>query len=303
MKSTKIILTFISILLISQFTFAAVDACPGTSKQLSYSSSNVPAGQTCRPTAPAGFDTPAEPIINTSGSWTITVPDVSVGTKTFNLSCGSAPAVSSTDSLNVLDKNSQTCCVVSSGNTKEWRDGACLLPIGPITLTGGSCIIPAGASSCNNTITWTSANNPAPAVVDDFNGTVISNLASGSVSYSTPRGTRNVVLRNTSSASPILATTPISAECGAGHVFSGGVCVPIPVSVTLTAPNCTIAYNASSCNVTATWNHVSGLVPSSVSYSDDRYSPATIIAPSGSRLINITAPNTTVSTWVGGVSR
>jgi hypothetical protein len=129
MKITKILLTFISFLLISQFSFAAADACPGTNETLNYSVSNVPAGQACGDlVVPLNFSPISAPTLTNgaaSDSWTIPVPNnANLGTNQFSLSCGLS-AVVSIDSLNVLDKDSQTCCGTGASAGKVWNGSSC----------------------------------------------------------------------------------------------------------------------------------------------------------------------------------
>jgi hypothetical protein len=297
MKFFKYLFSFLFLLTLSiNFSLAAgtLDVCPGQDATLQWTSTGaVSCGGGLQNGNPiCNF------VANLGGSQPITNPQSGC---TVNYSCSNAAPTPASDfaTLNVV--NGPSCCnLYSQVGLPVWNGTTCVAnPTGSIT--GGTCTIFPEQSSCNNTISWTSNNNPAPAVVDDFNGTVISNLASlpvGGVAYSTPYGTRNVILKN--GATPIAPAAQISAVCSANHFFVAGVCKSGEVVVTLTAPNCTIAYNEASCNVDAIWKHTSGLIPGTVIFSHDGYSPAYTAANSGTKQVAITAPNTTYNTWVGG---
>ena len=114
MKILKYTLTIISFLIISQLTFANA-ACLGQPTTLNYSSSGIPSGQSCSiPVVPINFAAPATPTANTSGAWTITVPNNAAGgNQAFSLTCGTGV--------------SQTTGGASLGvdATKVWNGSAC----------------------------------------------------------------------------------------------------------------------------------------------------------------------------------
>lgn len=294
MKIIKIALTIISFLLISQITFAAVDACPGETKLLNYSASNVPADQTCTPQAPIGFNTPPAPVLvngAASGVWSIAVPDVAPGPYGFSLSCA-APAVSSADTLNVLDKDSETCCGTGPTTGKVWLNGACVVPVvvptcvapqvlnvaantcgnptpnGTISASPSPCTIAYNASNCASTITWSSGYTSAPNVLLDNITNFSTGVANGTQAFPYVAHGGNIfqirdggnVLDSVTVSGVCVNTTEWSASavkcvCPVGKAWDGTSCeVSLTPSGTISATpaSCTILPDESTCRATTT---------------------------------------------------
>ena len=224
MKITKIVLTFISFLFISQISFAAVNACPGQSRDLTYSSTNVVSG-TCITNADDPFIAPPAPAINSSGVWPISVSNNTLpGSYSFGLTCGGTPATG--DTLNVLDQNSQTCCGLATGPSagKVWNGTTCVVPACGNGLAASyqpTCTCPSGqsivGSACQLTCT-------APQVL---------NAAQTACVLPTPTCVLPQVLN-----------------------AAGDTCIlPTPNGTISANPNpCRIAYNASNCASDITWS-------------------------------------------------
>ncbi len=123
MKFTKIILTFISFLIITNYSFA-LNACPGQSVNLDYSVAGVDfvGGESCNDVdVPSPFVPPPKPTSNTNGTWVIPVPSVAPGSYNFTLTCGGGGAVSSVDTLTVLSP-ADPACVIVTPPPLSWTD-------------------------------------------------------------------------------------------------------------------------------------------------------------------------------------
>ena len=125
---------------------------------------------------------------------------------------------------------------------------------GTLTLATPACTIASGASTCNVNLTWTTTNPVGTSQVTSSwpsANTVVANGNSGSVSAQVPISGRAFYLYNNARE---LATRTASASCVSGALWNGAVCQG-PMSGTLlsSAPACTVAVGASTCNVTLTW--------------------------------------------------
>ena len=87
------------------------------------------------------------------------------------------------------------------------------------TLTASGCTVPDGASSCNASASWTTSNATSPRLTSG--GATVSTLPSGSATFSISLGTTSVALTN---AGAVLASTNVTASCGANSTVVSGVC-------------------------------------------------------------------------------
>jgi hypothetical protein len=102
-------------------------------------------------------------------------------------------------------------------------------PPPPPTVSGSftsvaGCTVPDGQSSCNPTITWTTANATSPRVT--ANGTTVSTLASGTATPSIPVGNTALVLADGNSQ---LDAKSVTAACADGSAFQNGTCQKVQV--------------------------------------------------------------------------
>lgn len=180
---------------------------------------------------------------------------------------------------NGVDLNSTTVAATCASGS-AWNGSTCASTAATASITPGTCTIPAGGTSCQAAMSWTSSNLTSPTFAgcgyanQNYGGQcnvttfATQSGASGSVSATlTGNGMYMTVNGNPSNTS--YANTTAVATCGGGSYWSGNVspqftCVCpsgqtpsggtcVPLSASITAPNCTIAIGASSCQSTLTW--------------------------------------------------
>ena len=114
----------------------------------------------------------------------------------------------------------------------------CLVPSGNFTGTPYTCTIADGFSSCKRPVSWTTTNTLA-VTLKDSNGAYKSVLGSGAYTYNTGGG---VTINygqvasfyiydrdgaNSIGSNNLIDSVSITASCGGGSTFVGGVCAPI----------------------------------------------------------------------------
>ena len=133
---------------------------------------------------------------------------------------------------------------------------------GTISTSASSCTITSGASSCNVTVTWSTSNPVATSAVSAIGMTDVSGN-SGSKSMAVPYTNRLFHLYNNSIE---LDNANVTSSCAAGTSWDGSICAVIPAAMSgsLTATNCTIPLNGTSCNTTLVWSTLNPVGTSSV---------------------------------------
>jgi hypothetical protein len=151
-------------------------------------------------------------------------------------------------------------------------------PAGTLTASPSICYIASGASTCTGTLTWSTANTTAPAVVNRNTGTTLSTLANNAtpLTVAVPYLGSAFELRD---GSTILDTKSILGLCASDSTWYVSSCVPRVAIGTFTAPS-PIPYNTPA---TLSWTGVTG--PGTITCSIDQgigavVPPGTI--PSGS---------------------
>ncbi|NOT08918.1 MAG: hypothetical protein HOP28_12025 [Gemmatimonadales bacterium] len=237
-------------------------------------------GSTCQPPPMAGTLTSSASsctigsgasTCNVTVSWTTTNPvgtsqvtsntpnaNTVIGTGNNSSASASIPFGGRTfflynNAVELASKSVSASCI--SGTS--WNGSTCQPPpmAGTLTSSASSCTIGSGASTCNVTVSWTTTNPVGTSQVTSNTpnaNTVIGTGNNSSASASIPFGGRTFFLYNNAVE---LASKSVSASCISGTSWNGNTCTPPPMTGTLTssAPSCTIASGASTCNVTLSW--------------------------------------------------
>lgn len=278
MKLLKIVLiSFTFLLSVTNVSFAAT--CPGQIAILNYSSTDVPAGQSCASlVVPSGFASPGAPLANTSGAWSISVPATAApGLQSFSLSCAS-PAVTSVGTLNVLPASDPTCVIPVYGACGTAADTC-----SPGTVSG-SVAVGAGRQ-------WYCDGNPNDVT-----------HRSALCSYTPPVGNPN-------------CTFPAGSTWGTTNACYSGTSLNTPYGQSGTVYNTSPGYTTSSyitgtCGASGAWTGVGGvcdvvpLPPGGPTVTSLSFSPSTI-AVGATSVVSFTSSNATAcygtagSIWVG----
>jgi hypothetical protein len=123
------------------------------------------------------------------------------------------------------------------------------------SLTGSSCTIAAGSSSCSGTVNW-SVSNPTgnSSVTSNYPSanTTVGTGVSGSQSVTIPYSSRTFYLYTGGTQ---LKSLTLNASCASGTSWNSYLSQCASASVTsLTAANCTITEGANSCSTTVNWS-------------------------------------------------
>ncbi len=276
MKFIKSVFLLSSILFLSiSFSFASgsKSVCPGENVNLIWSSTGCTAWNN------EGSDQTKCPYTGANGNTPINSVD-SACSVTF--SCTGAGGASLPDSADLTLTPNASCG----------------------TISGTSCAIAENASTCDAMLTWNSTGLSNPQIVNDtissmpiISGTPNTSVTTG-MGVRLTNGTQTFRLNNNGKN---IGATTIGGACATGTVWSGGVCLAGAVNVTLTAPNCTIAWGGAGCTSATSWSHVSGLEVSTIRYSYDGLSPSTINTPSGNANVTFGGVQTK-NAWLGGNS-
>ena len=89
------------------------------------------------------------------------------------------------------------------------------------SLSASNCAIPAGSSSCNSSLSWSTSYPLTTSAVTTPSGITVANSNSGSTSYPVYYGTRDFYLYNNGSQ---LAVATASASCSSGTAWYDGAC-------------------------------------------------------------------------------
>ena len=230
--------------------------------------------------APTGTLTPAAPsctiaagasTCNVTLTWTTTNPvGVSAITSntpsanftlfTGNNSTGSAPVFYPSRTFflfnNALELD-RSVATASCASGTSWNGSMCQAAAmtGTLTPAAPSCIIAAGASTCNVSLTWATINPAGVSAITSntpsANFTLFTgNNSTGSAPVFYP--SRTFFLFNNALE---LDRSVATASCASGTSWNGSVCQAAAMTGTLTpaAPSCIIAAGASTCNVSLTW--------------------------------------------------
>lgn len=136
-----------------------------------------------------------------SGSQTIS--GLAVGTYTFSIYCTNTNGNSSIKNVAIT----VSAAASMSGS-----------------LTASNCTIASGASSCNSTLNWTTANPVAVSSITTPTNITVATGNSGSTSYPVSGGTRTFYLYNNGI---LLDQKTATASCTAGTTWDGTKCAPI----------------------------------------------------------------------------
>jgi hypothetical protein len=154
------------------------------------------------------------------------------------------------------------------------------------TITGGSCIIPIGASSCTVPVSFTTTNlSVSQAGLFDiartgassnnyYNGFVyggtsymsIPGRAADQADVSVGGGTPITLRVNSMSGASTFTVDgsgTVTGNCATGSAWNGSMCTPSTVSGSVTANNCTVAFGQSTCTSPISWTS-SGYNPDTV---------------------------------------
>lgn len=175
-----------------------------------------------------------------------------------------------------------------------WNGTICAPSVGG-NIDSTNCIIASGASTCQTSLTWTTANPIGTSnVTSDYPAanTVVATGNNGTnVPAAVPYPSRNFYLNNNAAG---LDQTTAYAVCVTGTVWTLGKCVPnatMPSGNLIISPSsCTIALGASTCTTTgATWTTANTPDPTKVSLVD---------ANTGSVLSTLANNSTPLKVWV-----
>ncbi|MEA4910958.1 hypothetical protein SDC9_08028 [bioreactor metagenome] len=228
----------------------------------------------------------ANTVLSTANSGTLTqsVPYSSRSFYLYNNNIERKVVTTSATCITGTTWNGSTCAC-PAGHLWNATSKTCNKMTGTLTPSATTCSIAAGASSCNVNLAWNTTNPiGTSAVTSPTNdaGTLISTTVAtgntGTKSVAIPYSTRTFFLYNSSIQ---LASTTVKATCVSGSSWDATAKKCSLPSGTITAPNCTIAYGASNCNTTLTWNTVNPIGTSAVTS-------------------NLPAANTTVATGNSG---
>jgi len=133
---------------------------------------------------------------------------------------------------------------------------------GTLVASPPTCVISAGASSCNVDLIWTTTNPEGTSAVTAI-GIADVNGNSGSQSFSVPHGGRTFYLYNNAkslvptSLSPLGSGITVIPSCFSDTTWNGTICAESTImsgSLTPTSPSCVITKGNSSCDVELTWS-------------------------------------------------
>lgn len=136
------------------------------------------------------------------------------------------------------------------------------------TISASTCTIPIGGSSCDSSVSWTTANLTAGAteIIGNNGASPLSftplPLNSGLRQVGIINGTTTFSLNHSINGIPTtLAQTSTGtgvATCAVGSTWNGATCVAqTPASGSLSATNCTISNGSSTCTSSVTWTTAS----------------------------------------------
>jgi hypothetical protein len=153
---------------------------------------------------------------------------------------------------------------------------------GTLSPASPSCTIPSGSSSCNVTLTWTTTNPVGVSQVTSNTptlNTIVSTGNNSSVLTSVPHNGRMFYLYNNGLE---LDSSSATASCASGSTWNGSKCQSgggnMSGTLTPASPSCTIAYGASSCNVSLSWTTTN---PIDISKVTSNYPSANFVVATG----------------------
>jgi hypothetical protein len=115
---------------------------------------------------------------------------------------------------------------VGNSNTSNSVTFSTPAPNPTATISGHSCTIPTGGSSCNGDLTWTISNATSPNVYNETASTQISTNSSGSgVSVLLQKGANKFLARNNVTS---LEDVSLLADCGSSDYWNGTSCFETP---------------------------------------------------------------------------
>ncbi|HPX52535.1 MAG TPA: hypothetical protein PLE26_02035 [Candidatus Paceibacterota bacterium] len=152
-----------------------------------------------------------------------------------------------------LGEATATATCASGTNWNSYLSQCVPAPTG--SLTGSSCTIAAGSSSCSGTVNW-SVSNPTgnSSVTSNYPSanTTVGTGVSGSQSVTIPYSSRTFYLYTGGTQ---LKSLTLNASCASGTSWNSYLSQCASASVTsLTAANCTITEGANSCSTTVNWS-------------------------------------------------
>jgi len=129
---------------------------------------------------------------------------------------------------------------------------------GTLTPVNPTCVISLGASSCSQTLNWTTTNPVATSAVTSPTGTPSpANGNSGSQSFTAPYNPSGVNFFLYNNA-VLLAQTNVTTACISGSAWNGTMCTAGGTMTGTLAPHsatsCVIASGQSSCNINYDWH-------------------------------------------------
>jgi hypothetical protein len=186
-------------------------------------------------------------------SWSVTNPTTALGSSITSSYPSAGTTVSPPVSTGTADAgtktsvtipyNSRTFFLYNTGNQlasgtasalcasgTAWDGGKCA-PAMTGTLTASNCTIASGASTCNSSLTWTTANPVATSAVTTPSSITVGSGNNGSATYGVSSGNRTFYLYNNAL---LLAQATAIATCAAGTTWDGSKCTvntPPPSSV------------------------------------------------------------------------
>jgi hypothetical protein len=296
MKYIKQILFTLSILTTFINYSFALDVCPGVSRTLTWSSSNITGN--CTPSYTGAPACNFNPQPNVAGTSTVNIPTDATNSpsgkfcvSTITCTNNANPPVTSTMSDDIRIKNNGQCNTCPAGSVPNnttpgsiYSGNGCIRPTA--TITGGSCIIPIGASSCTVPVSFTTTNldvsqaglfNIARTGTSSnsyYNGFVYggtsymsipgrpADKADVSVGGGTPI-TLRVNAINGAGVFTIDGSGTVTGNCATGSAWNGSMCTPSTVSGSVTANSCTVAFGQSTCTSPISWTS-NGFNPSTM---------------------------------------
>lgn len=184
-------------------------------------------------------------VLSTDASGSLGVP-ASPDTDIFRLVDTGAGTIFPGDTF-----NANVSC--ADGNA-FWNGSVCALqPTGSIS--GSSCTIPTGGSSCLVALNWTTSNfDGAPSVYRDSTSVIISSAVSGSQLVSATPNDDIFVLIDTGTNTVFTgASYNANVTCGtAGDVWNGSSCQPQP-SGSISGTTCQVPIDGSTCLINLDW--------------------------------------------------
>jgi pimeloyl-ACP methyl ester carboxylesterase len=189
-----------------------------------------------------------------------------------------------------LDRRTVTASCIAG---TRWDGTVCTpIPSGLLTLTGSSCVIAAGASTCAVSATWTTENPVGVSAITSDTPSADTQIATGNagadLALTVFFGGRNFFLYNDQRE---LDRKSVTATCTSGTAWSGTQCTTIPPSGTLSLvpSSCAIPVGSSNCTINATWNTANPIGTSAVT-SDSPASHTQVATGNNGSAVPLTVP-------------